>query len=391
MRIVPALDELEDGELCLGLCPEAAAIEELALQGGEEAFSHRVVVAVAYRAARGSDVHLSAALAEGKSGVLTPVIGMMNDIFRPPLIVSHLERVEDKRRLEVRCHRPADDASAEGIEHHGEIEKASPRRNVGDVGHPELVGSISGELPLDQITRFGLLRSAPRCNGVRPAAHATYATQLHHPGYSLLADTETQVAQVAEQSGRAVRLVGYRMKLSNVSQKHCVLLRSRRRRPLHPRIESTRRDTEDTAHRRDRKAGLVIPHESESLDVCVGIVPVSRANQAAAFESMSLSSLSCRFSRLSCRISCCSDDVRPSFLRPPSKSACFAQLRIVWADGSNSFAKDSGVLPARTNSPSCSRNSDGYALRCDMWTPPPPKGEVSTEPGQLQKNIYWYT
>lgn len=129
MRIVPALDELEDGEFCLGLCPKAAAIKELAFESCEEAFSHRVVVAVADGAARGADIHLSAALAEGESGVLTPVIGVMNDISRPPLIVRHLE-------------------------HYGEIEKASPRRHVGDVGHPELVRGICREVALDEVTRF---------------------------------------------------------------------------------------------------------------------------------------------------------------------------------------------------------------------------------------------
>lgn len=162
MRIVLALDELEDGEFCLGPCPKAAAIKELAFESCEEAFSHRVVVAVADGAARGADIHLSAALAEGESGVLTALIGVMNDISRPPLIVRHLERVEDQGRLQVRRHRPADNAAAEGVEHYGEIEKASPRRHVGDVGHPELVRGICREVALDEVTRFRLFRSAPR-------------------------------------------------------------------------------------------------------------------------------------------------------------------------------------------------------------------------------------
>src|SRR6266540_2662984 len=307
----------------------------------------------------------------------------MHDVFWAPLVVRHLERVEDQGRLQMRCHCPADDAAAEGVENYGQIEKASPRRNVGDVSHPELVRRAGGKFSLHKITCRTLLRSAPRRDGPRPPADAANAAQFHHPRDPLLADAETQVAQIAEQPGRAVRPVGYRVKLPEVSEKHCVVPRSRRQRPLHPRIESTWGDPSEATERRHRVTGLVIPHESERSLAGVGIVPVSRANQAAAFESISRSSLSCRFSRLSCLISCCSDDVRPSSLRPPSKSACFAQLRIVCDDGSNSFAKDSGVLPARTNSTSCSRNSDGYALRFDMWTPPPPKGEVSTEPGQL--------
>lgn len=70
MRIVPALDEPEDGEFRFGLGAEPPPIEELAFQGGEEAFRERVVVRVADRAARGSDAHLGAALPEGERGVL---------------------------------------------------------------------------------------------------------------------------------------------------------------------------------------------------------------------------------------------------------------------------------------------------------------------------------
>jgi len=64
MRIVPTFDEFKDRQLCLDLCPEAASVEELAFQGCKEAFGHCVVVAVADGAARGTDSHFRAALAE---------------------------------------------------------------------------------------------------------------------------------------------------------------------------------------------------------------------------------------------------------------------------------------------------------------------------------------
>ena len=47
-RIVEALDEVEDRDPRLALAAEADVIEELALERGEEALGHRVVVAVAY-------------------------------------------------------------------------------------------------------------------------------------------------------------------------------------------------------------------------------------------------------------------------------------------------------------------------------------------------------
>ncbi len=41
MRVVPALDKLEDGHLGFGLSLEALAVEQFAFEGGKEAFTHR--------------------------------------------------------------------------------------------------------------------------------------------------------------------------------------------------------------------------------------------------------------------------------------------------------------------------------------------------------------
>ena len=48
VRVVPALDELEDGHFRFGLGAEASPVEKLALERGEEALAERVVVRVAY-------------------------------------------------------------------------------------------------------------------------------------------------------------------------------------------------------------------------------------------------------------------------------------------------------------------------------------------------------
>src|SRR6202521_3402071 len=67
-----------------------------------------------------------------------------------------------------------------------------------------------------------------------------------------------------------------------------------RGRPLHPRVIAAGGDTQDAAHHGDGVTGPVLAHELESLG---GITSVSRANQAAAFERISRSNLSWRFSR----------------------------------------------------------------------------------------------
>src|SRR6266545_5556697 len=69
-RIVPTLDEVKDRPAGLGLGGEPLAIEQLALEGREEALAQRVVVGVAHRANRGADARRSTPAADGDRRVL---------------------------------------------------------------------------------------------------------------------------------------------------------------------------------------------------------------------------------------------------------------------------------------------------------------------------------
>ena len=91
--------------------------------------------------------------------------------------------------------------------------------------------------------------------------------------------------------------------------------------PLQPGIVTRLGHAEHACHRGNREAGLVRAHEPEEPD---GSVPVSRANQAAAFERISRSSRSCLFSRRSRVNSSRSNAVRPgaaSSRRPSFRSS----------------------------------------------------------------------
>src|SRR6516162_1665719 len=70
VRVVPPLDEVEDGDSGLGWSREASAVEQLALQGREEALAEGMVVGVPDRAHRGADAGLLAPEAEGERRVL---------------------------------------------------------------------------------------------------------------------------------------------------------------------------------------------------------------------------------------------------------------------------------------------------------------------------------
>ena len=71
MRIVPAFNEGKDSLACFGRVMEGAAIEQFTFQGGKEALTESVVIAVTHRAHRRTDTSLSTTLTKGYGGVLT--------------------------------------------------------------------------------------------------------------------------------------------------------------------------------------------------------------------------------------------------------------------------------------------------------------------------------
>src|SRR3954469_25136468 len=79
------------------------------------------------------------------------LVRMMNDIVRPPLAHRHFQSVEHEFRAQVVRHRPANDLTATGVEHHSEIEEASCGRHEGDVGDPELIGAVGGKFAIDEV------------------------------------------------------------------------------------------------------------------------------------------------------------------------------------------------------------------------------------------------
>ena len=121
MGVVPGLDEVEDGHAGLGLITEALPLDELGLEGREEALAHRVVVGVADGAHRGPDTSLFAPQPEGNGCVLRALVAVMNDLIGSTLLERHVERIEHEVSLQIRLHGPADDASAPRVDHNRQI------------------------------------------------------------------------------------------------------------------------------------------------------------------------------------------------------------------------------------------------------------------------------
>jgi len=158
-----------------------------------------------------------------------------------------------------------------------------------------LVRAIGGELAVNEVR--GRALPAVALGGdheAAPAADTAQPRHLHQPCDPLLADTRSLVAQVGMNVGAAVVLVGCGMEQPDALGEHRVLRRTLRWCAHLPRVVAAGRDVEHAAHALHGKFGLVRAHE---LEDGVNVLSPLPANQAVAFERISLSILSCRFSR----------------------------------------------------------------------------------------------
>src|SRR2546428_121102 len=109
-RVVPAFDEVEDGQARVGVSREAVPIEQLALEGREEALAEGVVVGVADASHRRRAAGGGTPRAEGERGVRAAVARMINDVGRPALREGNTQPRHNQLGPEMGGHRPADDA-----------------------------------------------------------------------------------------------------------------------------------------------------------------------------------------------------------------------------------------------------------------------------------------
>ena len=212
----------------------------------------------------------------------------MDDVRRPALCERHVEGVEHQLCSQAVGHRPADDPPTEGVEHHRQVEKAGPGRDIRNVGHPQRIRPIHAEVTVDQIRRLAAALPAGR-DYAPPAADPGEATGPHQPGDPLLADANALGSQLGVDARRAIGSLRGGMRGTDPLGQRGVVQGAGRERPAAPPIVAAGGDSQHAAHGGDGERGLVRTHEPEPFD---GTLLVSRANQAAAFERMSRSSFS---------------------------------------------------------------------------------------------------
>ena len=125
---------------------------------------------------------------------LRTLIAMMDDVGRPALDDRHVQGGQHQLCCHLLADRPPDDAPTPHIEHDREEDETSPRWHVGEVGHPQLVRTLSDEAPVNKIWRRTLLRIA-LCRHTKgsTSTHASDVRLPHQARYALASDARAFV------------------------------------------------------------------------------------------------------------------------------------------------------------------------------------------------------
>ena len=292
----------------------------------------------------------------------------MDDLFGTALSDRHVERVEHQLGTKMMSHGPPHYLAAEHVEHDSQVHEPRPGRHVRYIRYPDPVPCIGPKLALHSVRSRSVAVIHTRGAGAPAPTDPGQAGLVHQTCHPLAAYPQAAGGQLRMHPRHPVGASGSLVDRPDRPAQLLVAPPTNRPPSASPRVVPAGGDAQHPAHRGHPMIGLVCLHEIEDLP---GTVPVSRANQAAAFFRISRSSRSWRFSRRSRRNSSRSVVVKPSSRSPSSRSACRTQLRIAEAEHSNSRASSPGVRPPRTSFTICCRYSaayDGYFF--DIRTPP---------------------
>ena len=82
-------------------------------------------------------------------------------VLRFPAPHSHEQCLQDNVRRLAALHRPADDTTGVEVDHDSQIGKAFKGPDVGDIRHPDPVGDVHVELPVERVVHnYGRLAAA---------------------------------------------------------------------------------------------------------------------------------------------------------------------------------------------------------------------------------------
>lgn len=126
---------------------------------------------------------------------LTPAVGVMDEVLvRCPPGQRHDQRVDDQVGGLAFAHRPAGQALIVQVLDAGQEQLPVEAGELGDVGHPALIGLRGGEVALEQIRgRRGVGLATPP---LPPAVSAHETAFGHDPRHALSGTAPTTVAKL---------------------------------------------------------------------------------------------------------------------------------------------------------------------------------------------------
>src|SRR5713226_499305 len=194
-------------------------MDQFLLECAEEALHAGVVPTVALATHRTFDAVLPQDLLVARSGVLAAPVRVMQEsgagLAAPQ---RHRECLLGEIDREPLPHRPADDLAGKEVEHHGEIEPALVRPDVGDVAGPYPVWLLDPKLPVQGVGRHREL--VARFGRGTPLLHGLGADALgaHEPRHAVLAKAMAAFDERIPDAGTAVGLPGLPVNRTNLNQ-----------------------------------------------------------------------------------------------------------------------------------------------------------------------------
>ena len=216
LAVVEDFQPLEDRRLGLGASGKLAAMHQLALQAAPEALDHGVVVAVAFAAHAGLEAGSGEPLPIRFAGVFPATIGMMDQpVGRLALRQGHVQCRQRQTGGQRIAHRPTHTAAAAAIQYTGHVEPAFGRGHVGDVGHPDRIGTrrlVATQQPIGGDGQIVIaVGQADAEAAARSAAQAGPAHESRNAMATAPVTTQLQPARHARTAvGVATSLVGLR-------------------------------------------------------------------------------------------------------------------------------------------------------------------------------------
>ncbi len=204
-RVVEAVDVFEEGDLDLATGLPFAAPDEFSLQGFEEAFDGRIVVAIALAAHRNLEPMPAQHLLIVVSTILRSAICVMNAAWGwPSERDGHAHRTQRQVLLHAIADGPPNDAPGEKVNDHGEIYLPLARPDMGDVACPLLVRPARSEVLLQEIRR-----DVEGVHAVGRALELSASDDLdailaHKSPDTALADADAQLIQLLSHAWSAV-------------------------------------------------------------------------------------------------------------------------------------------------------------------------------------------